>query len=270
MSSSGKCASDGKSQPTCTGKKMYPIRSKLKEACVVRVFPPKRTSPENFAERDCSRSLISSVFLQDSSLLLEQPLKEHRRARERGKSRRQNGNVLDLTGNVQPAEQLQKVNDVPEEAAQRKVSRRKAEVEEQKSEDASGCKRVRLGQMSHTPPPITPQDPNAEPAARGAEEVIDVETLSPSGAEGSQEDEPERSENSPREPENHSCEEIIVVDGDEEDEDIELLGGSSLAAHQTSIPWSESLKYQDEEEEEEEEEIDVVGEQSLQPCLCSS
>lgn len=255
---------------------MYPIRSKLKDACAVSVFPKKiKKSLENFAERDCS--LISSV-LQDGTLLLEQPLKQHRRVRRCRNSRPQNGSVLDLTGNVQPAEQLQKVNDEPEEdttsvppqeharEAPRQVSRRKAEVEEQKSEDASGSKRLCLGQLSHTTTPITPRPQDL----REAEEVIDVETLSPRGAEGSQEDKPGWRERSSGELDNDSCDEIIVVDGDEEDEDFDPLGGSSLVSHQTSIPGSESLKYQDEEEEEEEEEIDVVSDQSPQPSTAVS
>lgn len=187
----------------------------------------------------------------------------------------QNGSVLELSGNVQPAEQLQKVDDEPEEdatsvqpqeharEAPRQVSRRRAEVEEQKSEDdASGSKRPCLGQPSHTTTPVTPRPQGL----REAEEVIDVETLS----EGSQEDQPERRERRERssgELDNDSCDEIIVVDGDEEDDP---LGGSSLVAHQTSIPGSESLKCQDEEEEEEEEEIDVVSDQSPQPSTAVS
>lgn len=254
---------------------------------------------EKCAERECSCSLISSV-LQDSTLLLEQPLKvTHRRLRERSKGRPQDGNVFDSSGNVQPAEQLcteeqlQKINDIrgedataqPQEhayKATRKVNRRKAEVEEQKGEDASGSKRVCLEQMSRTTSPSTPQpkNPNCEPAAREEVEVIDVETLSLSGAEGSQEDKPEGNEISLREAEessaeeleHSSCGEIIVVDGDGEDEDVDVLGGSSLVTNQRSVPWSETLKYQSEEEDEEEEEIDIISDQSLRPstAVCAA
>lgn len=136
-------------------------------------------------------------------------------------------------------------------------------MEEQKSEDdASGSKRLCLGQPSHTTTPVTPRPQGL----REAEEVIDVETLS----EGSQEDQPEWRERSSGELDNDSCDEIIVVDGDEGDEGFDPLGGSSLVAHQTSIPGSESLKCQDEEEEEEEEEIDVVSDQSPQPSTAVS
>lgn len=227
--------------------------------------PQKKESPENFAE--CDRSLVPSV-LQDGSLVLEQPLKQHRRVRRCRSGGPQNGSVLDLSGNVRPAEPLQEASDEsegdatsvqPQEHAReapRQVSRRRAEVEEQKSEDASGSKRLRLGQPSHTATPVTPRPRDL----REAEEVIDVETLSPSGSpEGSQEDKPEWRQRSGGEPDGDSCDEIIVVDGDEEDEDFDPLGGSGLVTHPTSVPGSESLKYQGEEEEEEEEEIDVVS-----------
>lgn len=279
-SSSGKCRSDGKSQIVWTGKKMYPIRSKLRAASVVSIYP--KTCFLN-AERDCRCWRIPSV-LQDCALLLEPPLKQHRHRRERSKGRPQNGNVRDLSGNGQPAEQLctgeqlQKINDIPEEdttaqpqeaahKATRKVNRRKAEVQGQRSEGASGSKRLCLEQMSHTTSPSTPQprNPNCEPAAGEAEEVIDVVTLSLSVAEASQEDKAEWKEINLREAEessnteeveHSSCDEIIVVDGDGEDEDIDVLGGSSLVTHQMSIPWSETLKYQNEAEEEE---INVVS-----------
>lgn len=236
------------------------------------------------AARDCG---VISSGLQNSALLLEQPLKQRRSLRKSRKGRPQNGNGVGFCGNVQPVgaeqlcteEQLQKISDTPGEGstaqpqehahqATRKVSRRKAEVEEHQSEDASGSKRVCLEQLSHTTSPTTPQpeNPNWEPSAREAVEVIDVETLSPSGAEGSQGGRPEWKENGLREAEEElelehsSCDEIIVVDGDGEDEDV--LRGSSLVTHQLSVPWPESSKHQSEEEEEE---IDVVGEQSLRP-----
>lgn len=195
--------------------------------------------------------------------MLEQPLKQHRRVRN---SRPQNGSVPDFSGNVQPAEQLQKVGDQPEGdagEAPRQVSRRRAEAEERNREDASGSKRLCLGQPARTTTPIAPRPQDL----REAEEVVDVETLSPSGAGGSQEDKPEWRERSSGEPDSDSCDEIIVVDGDEEDQDFDPLGGSGLVAHQTSIPGSESLKYQDEEEEE--EEIDVVGDQGPRPSTAT-
>lgn len=224
------------------------------------------------------------LCFQDSTLWLEQPLKQHRCRRGRSKGRPQNGNALDFSAKVQPGEQLctqdrlQKISDPPEGEkrgqprkhackAPRKVSRRKAEVEEQQREDASRSKRVCLEPRSHTtsPSPPQPKGSKCEPAAREVEEeVIDVETLSPSGADGSQEGKPEWKEITPREAEeleHSSCDEVIVVDGDGEDENIDVLEGSSLGSHQMSIPWSEALKYQ----EEEEEEIDVVSEQSLHP-----
>lgn len=262
---------------------MYPIRSKLRAASVVSLYPKACLL---HAERDCRRSRLSSV-LQDCALLLEPPLKQHRRRRERGKGRAQNGNVLDLSGNGQPAEQLctgeqhQKIKDTPEEdttaqpqeaahEAARKVTRRKAEVQGQRSEDASESKRLRLEQMSHATSPSTPQprNPNCEPAAGEAEaeeEVIDVVTLSLSVAEASQEHKAEwkeiklreaEEESTTEELEHSSSDELIVVDGGEEDEDIDVLGGSSLVTHQMSIPWSETLKYQNEAEEEE---INVVS-----------
>lgn len=249
------------------GQKDVPDQEQVKRRLRGECFPPppKKISLENFAERDCS--LVSSV-LQDGSRLLEQPLKQHRCVRRCGSSRPQNGSVLDLSGNVQPAEQLHKVNEEaegdatsvqPEEHAReapRQVSRRRAEAEQQKSQDASGSKRLCLGQPSHATTPVA-----SRPRDLGeAEEVIDVETLSPSGAEGSREDKPEWRERSSGEPHGDSCDEIIVVDSDEEDEDFDPLGGSGLVAHQTRVPGSEFLKYQDEEEEkEEEEEIDVVS-----------
>lgn len=142
-------------------------------------------------------------------------------------------------------------------------------MEEQKSEDASGSKRARREQMSPTTSPSTPQPTNWEPAGSEAEEVIDVETLSPRGAEGLQGDlwnefnlreveEPSDTE----EPEHSSCDEIIVVDGDGQDEDTDGLESSGRVAHRMSIRWSECSKYQNEEEEEE---IDVVSEQNLHP-----
>lgn len=238
---------------------------------------------EKCAEPDCSCSLICCV-LQDSTLLLEQPLKQHRHRSGRSKGRPPNGNVVDLSGKVQPPEQLctqeqlQKISGIPEEdtsarpqehayKAPRKVSRRKAEVEERESADASRSKRVCLEQRSHTTSPSTtrPKNPNCEPTAREAEEVIDVETLSLSGAEGSQEGKPEWKEitvweaeecSDTEELEHSSCDEVIVVDGDREEEDIDVLEGSSIGTHQMSIPWSASLKYQNVEEEEE---IDVVS-----------
>lgn len=235
---------------------------------------------ENCAERDCSCSHLCSV-LQDSSFLLEQPL-EHRRLRRRSKGGPQNGNLLDLSGPVQPPEQLrkeeqlQRIIDTPDEdtpaqpeedgpQATRKVTRRKAEVTEPQREDDSGSKRVCLGQMSRTASPSTPAAGNgeSEQAAREAEEVVDVETLSLSGAEGWHEDQPEWSKIKLREAgESSDCEElepssgdeIIVVEGDGEDEDIDAVEGSGLVAHPMSVPWSESSL-----DQEEEEEIDIMS-----------
>ncbi|XP_029702920.1 uncharacterized protein isoform X3 [Takifugu rubripes] len=248
-SNSRKCGRDGKSQTAWTGKKMYPIRSKLKEA-------------------------NSEIFL------LEQPLQQRVRHRQGCKRTPKNGNVIDISEKVQPAEgicpekQRKDISDVPGDTsaqpqedtyeAKREVKRRNAEVEEEIREDASVSKRVRLEEMTCARPPSTPQPgyPNCEPAAREAEEVVDVETLSVSSAEGLQGDRPEWSEidlggtEEPQELENSSCDEVIDVDGEDEDDDV--LRGSGLVTCQTSITWKEPLNYKKEEEE-----INIVGVKNL-------
>ncbi|XP_056900055.1 uncharacterized protein LOC130531899 [Takifugu flavidus] len=248
-SNSRKCGRDGKSQTVWTGKKMYPIRSKLKEA-------------------------NSEIFL------LEQPLQQRVRHRQGCKRTPKNGNVIDISEKVQPAEgicpekQRKDISDVPGDTsaqpqedtyeAKREVKRRNAEVEEEIREDASVSKRVRLEEMTCVRPPSTPQPgyPNCEPAAREAEEVVDVETLSVSSAEGLQGDRPEWSEidlggtEEPQELEDSSCDEVIDVDGEDEDDDV--LRGSGLVTCQTSITWKEPLNYKKEEEE-----INIVGVKNL-------
>lgn len=203
------------------------------------------------------------------TFFLEQPLEQHRLQRECRKRRSKNGNFLDSSENVQPAEhvrpeeRLQDVSDTLEDRtaqpqedaceARRKVNRRKAEVKEEVSEHASVSKRVCLEPMTHTTPPSKPQPryPNCEPVSE-AEEVIDAETLSASspGCLGETEEAAEL--------ENSSCDEVIDVDG--EDEDVDVLRGSGLVAQQLSVTWEESLNH-----DEEEEEIDIVGEKSLNP-----
>lgn len=176
-----------------------------------------------------------------------------------------------MSKNVQPAKDI---GDKPEDTsaqpqedsfkAKREVKRRNAEVEEEISEDASVSKRLRLEDMTCVRPPSTPQPGHAtsEPAAREAEEVVDVETLSLSSAEGLQGDKPEWSEidlrgtEEPRELENSSGDEVIVVDGDEEDDNV--LRGSSPVTCQTSITWKEPLNFKKEEEE-----INIVGVNNL-------
>lgn len=203
------------------------------------------------------------------TFFLEQPLEQHRCQRECRKRRPKNGNVLDLSENVQPAEhvcpeeRLQDVSDILEDTAvqpqedaceaRRKVTRRKAEVKEEVSEHASVSKRVCLEPMTHTTPPSKPQPryPNCEPVSE-AEEVIDAETLSVSspGCLGETAEAAEL--------ENSSCDEVIDVDG--EDEDVDVLGGSGFVAQQLSVTWEEPLNPDDEEEE-----IDIVGEKPLNP-----
>ncbi|CAG04766.1 unnamed protein product [Tetraodon nigroviridis] len=189
---------------------------------------------------------------KESTLVLEGPLKPQRRLRGPSKGP-QNGNVLDSPGHVRPAEQrrLQEIGDTreeetgarPQEQAARRANRRKAEAEERRSQDASGSKRCCLEppRRASTPPPERPRE---------AEQVSDTESLSPGGAGGPAER---------REPDTED-EEIIVVDGDEEDGDTDALGGSGLVTQGVSTPRSEALnsRNEEEEEEEEEEEIDVV------------
>lgn len=137
-------------------------------------------------------------------------------------------------------------------------------MEEEISEDASVSKRIRLEEMTCVRSPSTPQPgyPNCEPAAREAEEVVDVETLSVSSEEGLQGDKPEWSEidlretEEPQELENSSCDEVIDVDGEDEDDDV--LRGSGLVTCQTSITWEEPLNYKKEEEG-----INIVGVKNL-------
>lgn len=202
--------------------------------------------------------------------LLEQPLQQRRDHTQSCKRTSKNGNVIDLSENVQPAEdicpekQREDVSDKPGDTtaqpredtyeAKREVKRRNSEVEEEISEDASVSKRVRLETMTCVWPPSTPQPgyPNCEPAAREAEEVVDVETLSVSTEEGLQGDEPKWSEidlgetEEPQELDNSSCDEVIDVDGEDEDDDV--LRGSGLVTCQTSITWEEPLNYKKEEE----------------------
>lgn len=197
--------------------------------------------------------------------MLEEPLKQHRRLREPSKSRARSG--------VVPEEEKEEG-----EQAARKVSRRKAGVEERRSPDASGSKRVCLEQRCHASSPRTPpaEAASREAVASGeAEEAIDVESLSPSGAGGPQEGEADRKETGRREadaeePEHSSGDEIVVVDGDDGDDgDADALRRSSLVTHQMSAHRSESFICQSEEEEEE---IDVVGEPSLHPrsAVCAA
>lgn len=182
--------------------------------------------------------------------MLEQPLQQHRRRRPCRKRTPKNGNVLDISENVHidsgPEKPRQDAGDIPGDTtarpqegafeATRKVKRRNSEVEEEISKAASASKRVCLGEMAHVSPPNTPQPrhPHCEPAAREAEEVIDVETLSVSSAGGLQGDRPEWSDIDPREPEesqeleNSSCGEIIDVDGEDEDVDVDVPGCASL------------------------------------------
>lgn len=188
------------------------------------------------------------------------------------------GNVTVKSENVQPAEDVcpekprKDISDKPGDTtaqpqedsyeAKRGVKRRNAEVEEEISEGASVSKRVRLEEMTCVRPPSTPQPGylTCEPAAREAEEVVDVETLSVSSAEGLQGAKPEWSEidlwgtKEPQELENSSCDEVIDVDGDDEDDDV-LRG---LVTCQTSITWKEPLNYKKEEEE-----INIVGVKNL-------
>lgn len=108
-------------------------------------------------------------------------------------------------------------------------------MEEEITKGGSVSKRVRLEEMTCVMPPSTPQPgyPNCEKAAREAEEVVDVETLSVNSEEGLQGGEPKWSEidlretEEPQELDNSSCDEVIDVDGDDEDDD--MLRGSGLA-----------------------------------------
>lgn len=116
------------------------------------------------------------------------------------------------------------------------------------SEDASVSKRVRLEEMTCVRPPSTPQPGylTCEPAARDAEEVVDVETLSLSSVEGLQV-KSEWSEIDLRwaeerqELENSSCDEVIDVDGEDEDDDV--LRGQQRP--ETSITWEDPLNYKE-------------------------
>lgn len=221
--------------------------------------------------------------------MLEQPLQHHRRFTVDRKRRPRNGNLLDLSESVQPAEhihrgeQLQEVTDAPEEDTRaqpeedayeptRKVSR----TEEETGEDGAVSGRAGLQQTppAASPSPPRPQHQSCEAADREAEEeVIDVDSLSLSSPGGLQGDKPERRDPNLKdtrdssdtvELESCSCDELIVVDGDgeeeqeEEPEDVDVLGDPSLVApHQVSITCPEPFKY---EIHDEEEEIDIVGE----------
>lgn len=137
-------------------------------------------------------------------------------------------------------------------------------MEQEISEDASVSKRVRLEEMTCVRPPGTSQPgyPNCEPSAIEAEEVVDVETLSVSSAEGLQWGKPEGSvidlkgAEEPQELENSSCDEIIDVDGEEEDDDV--FRGSGRVTFLTSITWKKPLNYKKEEEE-----LNIVGGKNL-------
>lgn len=182
---------------------------------------------------------------QDRVCLLEQPLDQHRRRKGRPK----NGNVLDPSEKARPAEPLQKTGasarprDEAYEAA-RKATRRKADAEERKSEDAAVSKRPRLEQTSRTPE--YPDGGGGE-----AEEVVDVESFSPSSVGLLRDDKPVLSEINPGVTEGSSDSEdpevgIIDVVGDEEDG-----GVSASVTRPTTRPGNE------------EEEVDVVGGNAL-------
>lgn len=197
-------------------------------------------------------------------VLLEQPLQQLRRYRQCCKRTPKNGSAIAVSESVQPAEDIcpQKLGkDIGHKPGDRtaqtqedtreakwEVKRSYAEVQGEISEGASGSKRGRLEERSCVRAPSAPRPGGLtrEAAAREAEEVVDVETLSVSSVEGLLGVKSEWSEidlGGPEEPpevENSSSDEVIDVDGEDEDEDV--LRGSGLVTCQTSISWEDPLK----------------------------